>query len=528
MAAIHPLSSCLILSLCILSVSADVFLSIDCGSSTNSYTDENLIAWTGDGDGRYISGGETHTVPKNNSISHVLDTLRAFPTGKKHCYYIDSIRRGRVLVRATFYYGNYDGKSSPPTFDLFFDGNPWATVETSSSEYYYYEVIYVMKKDTISVCVGRRNDGGLPLISALEIRGLESYMYQFLAEDRPMFTLRRVAYGTNATIRSFDDPYDRIWTGDVGGRGSTQVTSTALLNPITFLDSPPPAVLRHAVTAVTPNSTLQLFMGFPPYIATAYINWFFTEVAVVQPNQTRNFTLFMGNRSYSSPIEPIYGNLTQLYVSNVTVSPNTTFSLVPNAGSTLPPLISALEVYLIGNVLTEGTNGTDVDGLSLLQDAFGVLKGWSGDPCLPAPYSWEWINCSSDSTPPRVTALFLGSFGLSGAIPNISSMDALQIIDLHNNSLNGSIPDSLSSLPNLKQLNLADNKLSGSVPSSLSQKNGLNLVVSGNPDLCLPGAICPTTKPGSSGNSLINGKMKNNILVTIITSLIIVSISCTK
>lgn len=45
-----------------------------------------------------------------------------------------------------------------------------------------------------------------------------------------------------------------------------------------------------------------------------------------------------------------------------------------------------------------------VDGLASLQGAFAVLKNWSGDPCLPSPYSWDWINCSSDPIP-RVTAL---------------------------------------------------------------------------------------------------------------------------
>lgn len=35
---------------------------------------------------------------------------------------------------------------------------------------------------------------------------------------------------------------------------------------------------------------------------------------------------------------------------------------------------------------------------------FEVLQKWSGDPCLPLNYTWEWVECSSD-TIPRVTAL---------------------------------------------------------------------------------------------------------------------------
>ena len=45
-----------------------------------------------------------------------------------------------------------------------------------------------------------------------------------------------------------------------------------------------------------------------------------------------------------------------------------------------------------------------VEGLVSLQNAFDVLKEWGGDPCLPAPYSWDWISCNNDPMP-RVTSL---------------------------------------------------------------------------------------------------------------------------
>ncbi|KAI3450473.1 hypothetical protein Pfo_007138 [Paulownia fortunei] len=507
------LLSRLVLALCMLSVSADVFLSIDCGSS-DSYKDENLINWTGD-DG-YKQNGESKVVQSSNSISHVMDTLRVFTTRNKNCYYIDSIRRGRVLVRASFYYGNYDEKSLPPTFDLLLDGQHWSTVETSSTDYVYYEVTYVMKRDTINVCVAQKKAGHLPFMSALEVRGLESYMYNNINENYPMFLMRRVAYGANATIRFTNDPYDRIWTRAAGGNGLTEVSGNAFFNGIAGLgDNPPPAVLQNAVTAINPNSSIQLFLGFPPVKIPVYLNVYFSEVTQLEPNQTRSFRVFKDNQPFSEPVKPPYGNFTELYASNLTVSSNTTFSLVPTNDSTLPPLINALELFLVGDALTDGTNSKDVEGLALLQNAFDVLRSWSGDPCLPAPYSWDWINCSSNSTP-RVTALSLGSFGLSGVLPDFSSMDALETIDLHNNSLDGPIPDSLGALPNLKELNLADNHFSGSIPTSLSQKNGLNLVVTGNPDLCTSGNSCLTSRPTDSPRNSSGNKKKNKTLQIIL------------
>ncbi|XP_062000402.1 probable LRR receptor-like serine/threonine-protein kinase At5g10290 [Rosa rugosa] len=79
----------------------------------------------------------------------------------------------------------------------------------------------------------------------------------------------------------------------------------------------------------------------------------------------------------------------------------------------------------------------------------------------------------------------LSSFGLIGLLPNFSSMDALVTIDLHDNSLTGSIPEFLGSFPNLKKLDLSHNRFNGTVPPSLSGKN-LSLVgeVSGTQASC--------------------------------------------
>lgn len=130
-----------------------------------------------------------------------MDTLRVFTTQIKNCYRIDSVKQGRVLVRATFNYGNYDNKSSPPTFDLLFDGNQWDTIRTSSVGAVWREVIYDMKGDSINICVAMTNPGEFPFVSALEVRALEWFKYGGMNNRYPMFLGKRVAFGTNATIR---------------------------------------------------------------------------------------------------------------------------------------------------------------------------------------------------------------------------------------------------------------------------------------------------------------------------------------
>lgn len=174
-----------------------VFVSIDCGAS-DFYTDGNFMVWMGDAD--LIQNGQSEVVQTSNAVSHVMSTLRVFTSRKKNCYSIKADKGGQVLVRASFFYGNYDKKSSPPSFDLHFDGNYWVTVQTSLDQLVYYEVAYVVKGEDISVCLAQTQPNQFPFISALEVRSLGSDMYSH-DSNYPLFLRSRVAYGANATVR---------------------------------------------------------------------------------------------------------------------------------------------------------------------------------------------------------------------------------------------------------------------------------------------------------------------------------------
>lgn len=175
-----------------------VLWSIDCGSS-DTYMDGNLIFWMGDN--YLIQNGQSEVVQSSNSVDHVMSTLRVFTTRKKNCYSLQVDKGGQIYARASFYYGNYDGKSAPPTFDLHYDGNYWATVETSKDKVVYYETIYVVKGDYMSVCVAQTQPNQYPFMSALEVRSLGSNMYRHFDSNNALYLKARVAYGTTADVR---------------------------------------------------------------------------------------------------------------------------------------------------------------------------------------------------------------------------------------------------------------------------------------------------------------------------------------
>ncbi|KAG8494985.1 hypothetical protein CXB51_012679 [Gossypium anomalum] len=498
-------------------LNADV--SIDCGSSESYSSDDYAIGWVGDD--LYIQHGESVELQSSKPIYQPMATLRVFTDRKKNCYNIDSQMGSKVLVRAYFFYGNYDGKSSPPKFDLHFDGNHWITVETSADQLVYYEAIYVTKTDTISVCVAQTFPNMFPFISAIEVRDLDSKMYGYSDSNRALMLRRRVAYGTTAIVRSTDDFYDRIWVPAVNGDDFTVLTSDETFIEVSLDDSPPRALFQNAFATDNTSTSIQLGTNLPTTKVPVYMNLYYSEASVLDSTQKRSLQLLVDGKINSKPFIPVYGTAGEFTLYNLTANSDTTFSLAASPDSTLPPLINALEVFTVSDELTDGTNGDDVEGLASLQDEFDVLKDWGGDPCLPSPYSWDWINCTSGSTP-RVTALYLGSFGLSGFLPDFSSMTSLEIIDLHNNSLIGSIPEFLGTLPNLKQLNLAGNDLSGTIPSSISKNKKLKLTVTDNPNLCVSGKSCKTASvdtSGSGGSSSSGGRKKSKLPVILGTTI---------
>ncbi|KAK2982159.1 hypothetical protein RJ640_022164 [Escallonia rubra] len=168
-----------------------VFMNIDCkASSSKFYNDENSRILMSDND--LIQHGVTRgaKVQPSNSLSHSLGTRTVFFTPRKKCFSFKAEIGSTVLARVTFYYGNYDSKSSPPTFDIQFDGNAWTTIETSNNDVLCYETMYVVKRDAVGVCLLQTKFDHFPFVSGIEVRSLHTHMK------------RRVAYDKDASVRS--------------------------------------------------------------------------------------------------------------------------------------------------------------------------------------------------------------------------------------------------------------------------------------------------------------------------------------
>ncbi|XP_077212869.1 putative LRR receptor-like serine/threonine-protein kinase At1g51820 [Tasmannia lanceolata] len=279
-----------------------------------------------------------------------------------------------------------------------------------------------------------------------------------------------------------DDEHHRIWDPTTP-IGFTNISADYKSLSINAINEPPFEVISTMIEARRPLDPIILAFNTSQIDLRNYVILYFAESFKLQSNQSRSFDIYF-NGNYNQTLSPRYMICDVIDglgdgIFNLT--------LIPSNFSNLPPIISAMELFNVRDVVVEQTSEEDLQGLSsitILSDRLD--KMWTGDPCLPANAPWQWLRCNDDN-PPRVTALYLAGYELTGyLLIFITQMEALEIIDLHNNSLMGTIPNFLGELPNLKELNLADNKFEGSIPESLLNNQKLSLNVSGNPGLKFP------------------------------------------
>ncbi|KAI3839692.1 hypothetical protein MKW98_009997 [Papaver atlanticum] len=344
--------------------------------------------------------------------SRVMSSLRAFPTRKKNCYSIDidvkakdsttTTRVVRFLVRASFYYGNYDNKFSPPTFDLHFNGNSWSQIVTDQDSIIYAEMVFALNKgNNINICLAQTQPDNIPFISALEVRSLnDPYAYSYINRNHPLFFFERFAFGTSTTIRYPEDDVDRIWAPFqtnirvrsnslyrnviIDDEKALESLSAALQQLIEIknsnLSSPPVAFLRYSYDG-PPNAILKTHLSSSEKLAYTGVsdpkvpinhNAYFSEATILNSTQKRSFNILVNNKldgvdiRPSSRVTPHFGFAQEVLIFNVTsFATNSSYSIdfVPTDDSTLPPLINALEGYTVGDKLVQGTNSSDGNSL---------------------------------------------------------------------------------------------------------------------------------------------------------------------
>ncbi|XP_039158975.1 senescence-induced receptor-like serine/threonine-protein kinase [Eucalyptus grandis] len=246
--------------------------------------------------------------------------LRSFPDGKRNCYTLRPDRGKNItyLIRATFWYGNYDRENQMPSFDLYIDVNYWATV--SSSDYFHEEILYLSKADYIQVCLVNTGNG-VPFISALELRTLDDDFYGVGSGLLRLLRRQDIGRSSNSSIRHPDDVYDRIWEP---------------LNDDAFL-------------TLNTTSAIDLFDNNDASATKWVVYFHFVEIERLTNGLQRELRISMNDSQFVKTVtleylKPVVVVSTPMNGSLLTISIESTDK------SRYPPFLNAVEIYAVSDL----------------------------------------------------------------------------------------------------------------------------------------------------------------------------------
>ncbi|KAJ4875129.1 putative LRR receptor-like serine/threonine-protein kinase [Raphanus sativus] len=478
------------------------FISLDCGLPANELSPykEAHTKLLFSSDENFIQSGKNGRVQANREREFLKPyrTLRYFPNGTRNCYSL-TVEKGRNhLIRAFFTYANYDGFDNNPNFDLYLGPNLWETIDFQGQvKSVRAEMLHIPTSNSLQICLVKTGTT-IPFISTLEIRPMGNDSYVTDSGSLNLF-FRRYFTESKNYIRYANDIYDRAWLPYFQTEW-TQISTTLQVNNSNSYIPPKDAL---STAAIPTNSSAPLTIQWnSSYVNNQYYFYIhFAEIQELKKKDSREFNItWNGKVILSSFIPPKFRAHTVFAESPGTCDGgDCSLQLIRTNRSTLPPLLSALEVYTVIQFPQSETNEIDVIAVQNIKITYGISRiSWQGDPCVPQWLMWDGLSCSTTdmSTPPRITHLNLSSSGLTGTITDgIKNLTSLETLDLSNNNLIGEVPDFLGNMKSLVFINISMNDLSGLIPQTL-QRKGLKLFSQGNPGLCLSGSCLPP-KPKS-------------------------------
>lgn len=345
----YPNANCYYTSICLYVLSG--FISIDCGLPGNSSYKEVETGLVYVSDANFINTGESKSISSENKNKYKqhYSFVRTFPTGIRNCYRISNIANGtKYLIRASFVYENYDGLDTYPEFDLHIGANFWDTVNWKNDYIdQQKEIIHVPTQNHIHICLVNKNLGN-PFVSSIELRPLSPSYYK---TQRPvsLSLIERLDIGpSKGSSRYPEDVHDRLsvaycdedWT-------NISTSSTIEFDRATY--RLPSVVMTTAATPKSADGSLEYRLPTDSTSTTSalyYVYMDFAEVEELQANQSREFSIFYDGVLYYEAESPIHLKASLIHTIRGIVG-GRSFVISKTANSTLPPLLNAIEVYVV-------------------------------------------------------------------------------------------------------------------------------------------------------------------------------------
>lgn len=182
---------------------------------------------------------------------------------------------------------------------------------------------------------------------------------------------------------------------------------------------------------------------------------------------------YLNNNHLAGGLPESMGNLTKL--KQLFIQDNQLTGIIPESVLILPEL----ESFVYDQDKLQVMNDVVEQQRAALVALYNATDGdnWTNNMnwCSSEPLStWYGISVNSQG---QVIAIELSNNNLNGTIPqSIGVFKELLTLDMNLNNLSGTIPSSIGNLTNLRQLRIYNNSLSGSLPVELENLQNLTII----------------------------------------------------
>lgn len=138
-----------------------------------------------------------------------------------------------------------------------------------------------------------------------------------------------------------------------------QLRTSLTIDADAYIDfRPPKVVMSSAATPANDSQPLEFSFETDDPNLQFYVYFYFSELQKLQANESRQFNISFDGRTYG-PLSPKYLYSDGLYTVIPVSGGNPQFSFYKTGNSTLPPILNAIEIYYVKQLLQPQTNEQD-------------------------------------------------------------------------------------------------------------------------------------------------------------------------
>lgn len=153
--------------------------------------------------------------------------------------------------------------------------------------------------------------------------------------------------------------YDRRWVPFSYPKWA-QITTPITIDEDRYNDYQPPSLVMRS--AATPkNESEPLIIDLIPADSTSkfYMYMHFAELEELPANHSRQFNISVNGNHLYGPVVPSYLHTTTTYTTSALTGEKFQFSIHKTENSTLPPILNAIEFYLVQDFSQTETEQAD-------------------------------------------------------------------------------------------------------------------------------------------------------------------------